>query len=398
MWLVAPMWRPCSSWKPTCGVRLRPDALGSQHERVADDAADGMARAARDRRGDEAVRRALEQRHLLAGRGAQRLGVAVAPVLVDQRALAQVADAGAAAAQEGENVRVSGSRPSAWLATWTACSSGAPMCGEPSETTWRTCFHPGRVVAWPPGGRRCARRARPSSARRARPPRPRPARRRPRPRAGRPASGRSRRCGGRCCSGRRRGVQPSSRGEPRAVGSRPWRRPSRQPTSFPSARGRRRRAAAWRPGTPGPARRARGATGRPSTRTEIGSCSGLPLALEAVADQPVEDREPEAAGSVADSGRCGRGRRPTSASAPRGHGGGAAERADDAVGHGVVDEADRLARGDVAEGAGGDIALHGADAPGEPVELVEAQADEGRASSSVSRDQLCHGSIYLPFG
>ena len=36
-----------------------------------------------------------------AGRGAQRLGVAVAPVLVDERALAEVADAGAAAAQEG---------------------------------------------------------------------------------------------------------------------------------------------------------------------------------------------------------------------------------------------------------------------------------------------------------
>ena len=37
------------------------------------------------------------------------------------------------------NMRVSGSRLSADAATWTACSSGAPMCGEPSETTLRTC-------------------------------------------------------------------------------------------------------------------------------------------------------------------------------------------------------------------------------------------------------------------
>ena len=41
-----------------------------------------------------------QQRDLLARRGAQRVGIAVAPVLVDQRALAQVADAGAAPPKE----------------------------------------------------------------------------------------------------------------------------------------------------------------------------------------------------------------------------------------------------------------------------------------------------------
>ena len=59
-----------------------------------------MARAARDGRGHEAVRRPVEQRHLAARRRAQDVGVATLPVLVDQRALAQVADARAAPAQE----------------------------------------------------------------------------------------------------------------------------------------------------------------------------------------------------------------------------------------------------------------------------------------------------------
>ena len=73
---------------------------GAQHERVAGQPAERVALGARQRRGDEAVGRALEQRHLRAGGGAQRVGVAALPVAVDQRALAQVADAGAAAAQE----------------------------------------------------------------------------------------------------------------------------------------------------------------------------------------------------------------------------------------------------------------------------------------------------------
>src|SRR5258705_12723691 len=72
-----------------------------QDEHVADQPADRMARAARDRRGDEVMRYALEQRHLAQRGRAQRLRIAALPVLVDERATAQVADAGAAAAQEG---------------------------------------------------------------------------------------------------------------------------------------------------------------------------------------------------------------------------------------------------------------------------------------------------------
>src|SRR4051812_29049412 len=59
-----------------------------------------MPRATCDRRRDEAVRRALEQRHLLARLGTQRIWIALAPVRVDERALTQVADAAAAPAQE----------------------------------------------------------------------------------------------------------------------------------------------------------------------------------------------------------------------------------------------------------------------------------------------------------
>ncbi len=83
--------------------RARPPAAGRarrQHEPVAEHPPDGMARVARDRRGDEAVGRAREQRDLGAGGGAQRVGVVAVPVAVDQRSVAQVADPRAAAAQE----------------------------------------------------------------------------------------------------------------------------------------------------------------------------------------------------------------------------------------------------------------------------------------------------------
>ena len=78
-----------------------------EHERVAEQAPDGMRVRWRDRGRDEAVRRALEQRDLRQRLGAQRVRILVAPVLVDQRAAAQIADAGAAAAQEaGERARL----------------------------------------------------------------------------------------------------------------------------------------------------------------------------------------------------------------------------------------------------------------------------------------------------
>ena len=122
------------------------------------------------------------------------------------------------------------------------------------------------------------------------------------------------------------------------------------------------------------------------------------LALEAVADQPVEDREAEAAGQ---RGRE-RALRPRAAAHERlgaaaERGRGAAERAHDPAGHGVVDEADRLARRHVAEGAGGDVALRRPDAAREAVELVETEADES-CGLVVAARQLCHGSMYLRFG
>ena len=94
------MCTPFSSSKPITRVRLRPEALGCSTSQSPTRRPSGMLGARRDGGGDEVVRRALQQRHLPAGRGAQRLRVTLAPVLVDQRAGAQVADAGAAAAQE----------------------------------------------------------------------------------------------------------------------------------------------------------------------------------------------------------------------------------------------------------------------------------------------------------
>ena len=68
-----------------------------------------MARAAADRGGDEEVRGSRQEWHLLARRRAQRVGITTAPVLVDQRPVTQVANAGRAPAQEAPNIRVSGS-------------------------------------------------------------------------------------------------------------------------------------------------------------------------------------------------------------------------------------------------------------------------------------------------
>ena len=122
------------------------------------------------------------------------------------------------------------------------------------------------------------------------------------------------------------------------------------------------------------------------------------LALEAVADEAVEDREAEAAGHGGRQ-RARRARAPlhdrpgAAAEGARR----AAERTDDAAVDRVVHELDRLPRGYIAEGAGGDVPLHGADAAGEAVELVEAEPDEGSGLVFPAR-QLCHGSMYLHFG
>src|SRR5688572_790018 len=55
------------------------------------------------RRRHEAMPRAVEQRDLLTRNGAQSVRVAVTPVVVHQRAAAQVADAAAAPAQEARH-------------------------------------------------------------------------------------------------------------------------------------------------------------------------------------------------------------------------------------------------------------------------------------------------------
>src|SRR3954468_21568703 len=76
----------------------RPAAPGGarrEDERVAEEPSDRVARVAGDGRGDEAVRCAFEERDLATRGGPQRVGVEAHPVLVDERALAQVADAGA---------------------------------------------------------------------------------------------------------------------------------------------------------------------------------------------------------------------------------------------------------------------------------------------------------------
>src|ERR687895_1014545 len=72
-----------------------------EHQTVAQQAPEGVLRPATDRGRDEAMRGPRQQRNLSTRRRAQRVGIAVAPVLVDERALAQVADARATPPQEG---------------------------------------------------------------------------------------------------------------------------------------------------------------------------------------------------------------------------------------------------------------------------------------------------------
>ena len=123
------------------------------------------------------------------------------------------------------------------------------------------------------------------------------------------------------------------------------------------------------------------------------------VALEAVADEAVEDRDAEAAA------RGGRqlplGPRAAAGERLRAAAGGAgrpAERADDTAGDRVVDELDRLPCRHEAERAGGDVALHRAHALGEAAELLEAKAHERAGLVVCLPDQLCHGSMYLHIG
>ena len=166
----------------------------------------------------------------------------------------------------------------------------------------------------------------------------------------------------------------------------------------PSGRGRRRRAAGWRPGRRAASASRSSGTGRPSTRIEIGSWSGLRSRSRRSPTRPLSAARPRPPGSVAESGRCGRGRRATTASAPRPSAAVAPPRAPTTPSATLsCTKRIGLPSGDVAEGAGGDLPLHGADAPREAVELVEAEADEGAGLVVLAR-QLCHGSMYLRFG
>ena len=99
---MPPRARPCLQAEAAAAGRA-----GGEHERVADQAAERVLVGPRDGRGHEGVRRVRQQRDLAQRLRAQRVGVAAAPVLVDQRAAAQVADARAAPAQEaGERARL----------------------------------------------------------------------------------------------------------------------------------------------------------------------------------------------------------------------------------------------------------------------------------------------------
>jgi hypothetical protein len=123
------------------------------------------------------------------------------------------------------------------------------------------------------------------------------------------------------------------------------------------------------------------------------------LALQAVADQPVEEREAHAA-------RERRRQRALRARAAldqrlRAAARGArrpAERADDALGDRVVHELDRRAERHVAERAAGDAALHRPDALREATELLEAEAHQRAGLVLCLADQLCHGSMYRRIG
>src|SRR3954466_4424628 len=65
---------------------------GHAYEQVSEDGAERVARAPAEGRGDEVEARAGQERHVVAAVGEQLVGVAVAPVLLDARPVAQVLD------------------------------------------------------------------------------------------------------------------------------------------------------------------------------------------------------------------------------------------------------------------------------------------------------------------
>ena len=248
----------------------RPVARGARelHERVADHPPERAVLVARDRRADVVVGRARQEREVRAAVRAPLVGVDVRPVLLQAGAVAEVLHAGAAHGQQARERRglgqpgeqVAPARGGALERRAHVRRAEADDVAEP--------LRPGRGRRTRRSGRRCARRGRPSSARRARARRPRRATPRRAPPAPPRARGRCRRCGGRCCSGRRRAC---GRGPRAAARRRSGRR--RAPTTCPSrtARGRRpRRGRSRRRRGGGPsrarARRGRARSGRPTCR------------------------------------------------------------------------------------------------------------------------------------
>src|ERR1019366_2868574 len=76
-----------------------------------------------------AVGRPWQQRHLLAGDRTQRLGIAAAPVLVDQRSRAQAANAGAAPPQEAAEDPRLGQRDGCLRSSVRPLFEGNPLVG-----------------------------------------------------------------------------------------------------------------------------------------------------------------------------------------------------------------------------------------------------------------------------
>src|SRR3954453_14584576 len=72
---------------------------GHEDQAIADQAPHRVARIARERGGDEGLRRALQERDLLARARPKGGGIVAVPVGLDERALAQIADPAAAPAE-----------------------------------------------------------------------------------------------------------------------------------------------------------------------------------------------------------------------------------------------------------------------------------------------------------
>ena len=308
---------PFSSRERDAPVAPAPGRAWPEHEHVPDQPAERMARTARYRRGHEAVRGAVEQRHLLARRRAQ--GVAGRGRASRRRPAIPGAGRGCRRCG-GAGSRRRGASRAARRAPRSRSARPAPAarpCAACRARPRGGRARPTRVRPRPPGGSATATRPPiecPTSAICSTSHRPR---RRTAPRAARPASGRSRRCGGRCCSGRRSGCS-RGRGQPRCRRCSPVAAaPIRQANSVSISPWRKTtsRGVAWEGGGE---RSLSSATARPSTRTAIGSLQLAALALELVADQPVDGAEHRATARRGGHSRARpRQPRPSAASAPR---------------------------------------------------------------------------------